>query len=296
MISFLSPQLSDKIWVNQLLSYSDYPGCEYSFGNIFLWHKEYELKIARYKDFLLFRSEGKTPSYCFPAGKGDFREAIQLLKQEADNEQIPLRLYGVTLDNISVLEELYPSKFEVKPYRHGFDYIYNSENLINLSGRKYHSKRNHISAFKKNNNWSYENIDENNIEECIAMTEAWIEENQGKMDNGGLSEIHAVCRAFKYFFDLDFIGGAIRVNNKIIAYTIGERLNSDTFCIHIEKAFSNVNGAYAIINNEFASRNLGNYRRINREEDMGVEGLRKAKLSYHPDILLEKHTAVYGGE
>ncbi|MEG1436658.1 MAG: phosphatidylglycerol lysyltransferase domain-containing protein, partial [Oscillospiraceae bacterium] len=164
-----------------------------------------------------------------------------------------------------------------------------------LPGKKFHSKRNHISNFEKTYDWSYEEINKENMQECIEMNRKWEAENKMRNPDGMNKEELAIIRAFDNFDELGFKGGLIRANGEVVAYTMGERLNDNTFCTHIEKAFADIRGAYPIINREFAKNTLTEYEFVNREEDMGIEGLRKAKLSYNPVYLVSKYRAVYEG-
>lgn len=293
MLNFHFPTLADKEWASRALGKSHFWGCEYSFGNIFLWSKAYQTKIAQYKDFLLFKSGSESFCYGFPAGEGDLREAIDIIRDDANNCGQGFCLYGVTQTAIERLEKIMPGSFDYIPRRNDFDYIYKSEDLINLSGKKYHGKRNHIARFKRERNWEYEDITPQNIEECLAFNALWEREKGDGVTSGLLTELEMIDNAFKHFQTLGFIGGLLRVDGKLVAYTFGEELNPDVFDVHVEKALASVNGAYPMINREFAARRLGGYAYINREEDLGAEGLRKAKLSYYPAVLLEKYRAVY---
>ena len=169
------------------------------------------------------------------------------------------------------------------------------EKMASLSGKKYHSKRNHITFFKKTNpDWQFEPLTKDNIDECIALHAKWIENKDS--DNEDYSfEFEAVLRAFEYFNELDFVGGLIRVNGEAVAFTMGEgQVNSSCFVTHFEKAPAEMRGAYPIICQEFTKNCLlGKYEYVNREEDLGIEGLRKAKQSYYPEIFLKKGVAVY---
>ncbi|MEI6578199.1 MAG: phosphatidylglycerol lysyltransferase domain-containing protein [Eubacteriales bacterium] len=296
MLNFYYPKLNDKLWVKELLSNSQYMGCEYSFGNMFIWSPIYNTKITRYKDFLITKSEGKTPSYCCPAGKGDVKSTFLELFKDAERCGHPFRMFGLSKECVVTLDEMFPNKFVFEPYRDGFDYIYLTEDLINLAGQKYHGKRNHIAAFKKSNSWSFEMINDQNIKECIKMNSEWESDNREKNPKEIDEELKAINLAFENYFDLDFIGALIRVEGKPVAFTLGEKLNDNTFCTHVEKAYADIRGAYPMINREFAANALSGYKYVNREEDTGSEGLRKAKLSYGPAILLEKYTVVCRGE
>ncbi len=294
-LKFQEPQVSDCGWVRDLLFRSGYNNAEYSVGLTYLWRRPLHKVITRYKDFFLAKTSVKGNSYLFPAGEGDFEEAVQLLHEDAKEEGTPFCLYSVTPEMRQMLEDMHPGKFEFTPYRFGDDYVYESEKLIELKGRKLHGKRNHIARFMDHNNWSFEEIGPDNLEDCREMMRQWLEVNR---DSGidYSDEVLAIGDAFDHFTELKFSGGLIRVDGKAAAFTVGEPLNQDTFVLHFEKAFSHIQGAYPMINREYAARRLSGYRYINREEDMGLEGLRRAKLSYQPAFLVEKNFAVWRDE
>ena len=192
----------------------------------------------------------------------------------------------------AVLEELYPERFTFTEDRDSFDYIYSREDLVLLSGKKYHSKRNHIAFFEKQE-YQYEELNDKNLSECLSMNAVWIEKNSDKFYDGIDKEQWALTRAFEHYDELGYKGALLRRDGQVVAFTLGEEMNDNMFCTHFEKAFSDIRGAYPTINREFAKRTLTGYKYINREEDTGDEGLRKAKLSYKPVKLLVKYKAIY---
>lgn len=293
MLDYQSIHLSDREWVDECNRRSDFRGCEYAFGTIFLWQFVYQTQIARFKDFLIVRSGLDKKSFLFPSGSGDLKEAIMQMAQDAEEMGQPLCIHGVNLESKAKLEALFPDVFEFRAARDSFDYIYLTEKLTTLSGKKLHGKRNHINRFLQTyeGRWSYEPINHDNIGECYQMNKLWCAENDCMLDDDKLGEQCAVAQAFRYFFDLNLKGGLIRVDGKVVAFCMGEPLNSDTFVVHIEKAFADIQGAYPMINQQFVIHTCQDYQYINREEDTGAEGLRKAKLSYRPVFLEEKYYA-----
>lgn len=292
MLEFRNPILEDKLWAGKILKSSSFYGCEYTFGNIMMWHEVYKNKIARFEDFLVTCSQGEQLMFAFPAGDGDLKKIISEMENYAASFGQKLKIFGVTEKSIDTLEKLFPGKFTFTMHRGSCDYIYLTEKLAQLKGKKFHGKRNHIAAFEKAfPQWKYHEIDKSNIDLCIDMNRRWEKENLERNPRDLSNEQKAISIAFENFFDLDLVGGFITANDSVVAYTIGEEINSDVFCTHIEKAFGDVRGAYPIINREFAKNTISSYKYVNREEDLGEEGLRKAKLSYQPDILLEKYTA-----
>lgn len=299
MLNFKTPELKDKDWVTECFSFAHSMNCEYTFGNIFLWRASYKSLIAHYNDFIICRW-GTNGSYMYslPIGTGDFKEAVIAILHDAHALGIQPRIYGVTESYKAVLESDFPGKFSFEYDDGNNDYIYKTADLANLSGKKYHSKRNHISNFIKNHpDWRYENISSDNISECIELHSNWIETRENTDSEADYSlEFEAVLSGFENYDALGFKGGLIRVGGKPIAYTYGESLNRHCFVTHFEKAPADIQGAYAIINREFAKRlEADGFVYVNREEDLGIPGLRKAKQSYKPKIWLIKETAVYNG-
>ncbi len=291
MFQFEYPTIEDRHWMQPILSQSGGMGSESAFGTLFIWGSAYHSKYCRFDDFLLLGSGGQYHSYNLPIGGKDPYKAVEALMQDAKEKQIPFKMWGITQDGVAELQELFPGKFEFSLDRNGSDYIYASDDLINLPGRRYHGKRNHLAQFDRNYDWSYEDITPENIGDCKAVAKKWCEDNGGCTEaNGSQNESCALLKAFHYYKELGLSGGLIRIEGKPVAFTIGEEINSQTFLLHFEKALDGYNGLYTAINHEFAARHLSGYQYINREEDLGLEGLRKAKLSYHPVILLQKYT------
>lgn len=292
MLTFKEITLEDRDWINELLKTCHYMSCEYCFGNHFIWKNAYNEQVARINDYYvvaLTDDEGERgTSFLFPAGNGPIQPVIEELLDYCEKSRIPFRLHSMPEERIPEMEELFPGLFRFDMDRDYCDYIYSVESLTNLAGKKYHGKRNHIARFKEQN-WSFEPIGDDNFEECLDMNREWCLQNDCGKDEGIKAEQCAVRRSFRYFKELHFFGGVLRLDGRVVGFTIGERLNRDTVVVHIEKAYSEVQGAYPTINREFVANLCQEYRYVNREEDMGVEGLRKAKLSYQPEILLPKY-------
>lgn len=285
--------LEDSVWIKKILTECDYMSCEYSFGNHFIWKPIYNILVANVNEFYIAAlNQEDGLSFLYPAGKGDITPVIEQMIDYCQLNSIPFKMHSLTNECKDELNRCFPDKFDIVFDRDYCDYIYLREDLATLSGKKYHGKRNHIKRFKENN-WSFEPINENNIDECIEMNKQWCMVNDCKQDPSKQQEACAVKRCFKYFNELNFFGGLIRIDSKVVAYTIAERLNSNTVVVHMEKAFSDIQGAYPAINQEFIINMASEFEYVNREEDLGLEGLRKAKLSYRPAILLEKHSAIY---
>lgn len=296
MLDFTIPTIDDKQWVDECLNNEKSMNCEYTFGNVYVWSTSYSTQICKYKDFFICRwGKNGDYSYSLPIGKGDFKDACIQLFNDAKENGIKPRIYGVTEKYKDKLIELFGDVFSFKHDDGMNDYIYSVEKMASLSGKKYHGKRNHITNFKKNNpDWSFERISKDNIDDCIALHSRWIKNHEDDEDYS--YEFEAVLKAFEHFDELKFIGGIIRVNGEAIAYTMGEKQSDELFVTHFEKAPAEIQGAYPIINQEFTKNCLMDFKYVNREEDLGLEGLRKAKQSYNPEIFLDKCVAIYEGK
>lgn len=297
-LAFRKPRPDDIAWARPILLSAQRMGCEFSFGNVYAWCEKYGTEIARINGFFLSRCttccelSAQRAAYCFPIGSGELQNVIPLLREQARQMGIPLTLYGLNAADIDRLNAAYPGVFRYEHNRDDADYIYRREDLAALAGKKYHQKRNHIARFMRDNNWRYEAISPENLDDCMDMAREWERRNSDKDPEALQAERRALERSFAHFEDFALRGGALRVAGEIIAFTLGEELSERCFCTHFEKAFAEYTGAYQMINRCFAAESLQAYEYVNREEDLGNEGLRKAKLSYYPEILLEKYKAV----
>lgn len=291
MLQFAFPELSDRGWLSPLLSASGDQGSECAFGTLFVWKDTFFSKVCRRGGSTLFCYSGPLHTYVMPlAGSSSLSELTELMIADSAEKGFPFQLWGADREFTEKLEKLFPGRFRFELDRNGSDYIYKAEDLIRLSGRKYHGKRNHIAQFERKYDWSYEEIAQDNLADCRAVARQWRQTHEDSEVRSGVEgESHALERAFQNFEGLRLGGGLIRLEGKPVAFTVGEEINPKTYLIHFEKALDGYDGLYAVINHEYAARHLAGYEWINREEDMGIEGLRKAKLSYHPAFLFEKY-------
>ena len=301
MIDFKTPVPSDRTWVDELLARGNYRGCDYNFTNIFVWKKAYGVEIAQGNGFLLTHLCGRMGcSYMYPAGAGDIAGAIRALEEDAARRGQPLRLVCLTRGQMAELEEFFPGRFEYLADRDGFDYLYEIDRLADLGGKRLHAKRNHINRFMENNpTWVYEEITPESLGECLEMDREWYRRSlsrEGEAEERDLGDEGIALRtAMEHYQQLGLEGGLIRVYGEVVAFTMGDKLSADTYDVHFEKAYGELQGAYAMINREFARwvrQHHPEVKYLNREDDLGVEGLRKAKLSYYPDLLVEKYAAI----
>jgi hypothetical protein len=294
-------ELDDKKWIEPILASTYLLGCHYSFVNLFSWASVFKYQVAQADDFLVVKGvtpEG-TPYYFYPAGRGNPQSVIEAMFDDAANSKVEFRFAGLSVDNTTEVESLFPGKFEFFEDRDSFDYVYRIDDLVNLAGGKYRAKRNHINHFKKHNTWSFEQISLSNLDECWDMNTKWCKIHECKYNIPLTYENCAVRCCFEHFAELGLEGGLLRSEGKVVAYTMGKKLNSDTYDINIEKAFDDIQGAYQMINREFAALIRKSHPElvyINREEDMGQEGLRKAKLSYRPVRMVEKYSGKVRGD
>ncbi|MBE6837279.1 MAG: DUF2156 domain-containing protein [Ruminococcus sp.] len=292
MLDFKEIKLSDKKWIDELLGISDFMGCEYTFANNLAWRRLSNSKIARYKDFYIVGAvDGDEKFFTYPAGKGDIFELIKELDEFVGDKNLVMT--SLTKENLEIFKQHYGDRITVEADEGHFDYIYNADDLKNLSGKKFHGKRNHIRRFKENNNWEFKVLTEDMFEECIRFSALSYNNNNDYDDHSAVCEQFAIHTFFENYRILGLKGGVLLVDDEIVGFTIGEKLNSETFVVHIEKARGEIQGAYPTLCNEFAKTIDDEIKYINREEDLGIEGLRKSKKSYNPAFLLEKYTVIF---
>ena len=260
--------------------------CENSFVNLLVWQCAYNNMMAVCDNQLFIKSGPlERQSFRLPIG-GDINEGIKKIEEYCGDKAPSFWVQeGEMLNQVN---SSFKEKYTFEENRNAEDYIYLREKLACLSGKKYHSKRNHISAFSKKFDWRYEEITKKNIDAIRLCAEEWYKENKEKADSYLLCEKQGIETLLNNIEILGIKGGAIFVEDKAVAFTLGTPINSEVFDVHIEKALKAYAEGYTVINREFA-RSLEGYKYLNREDDMGLEGLRKAKLSYKPEIILKKY-------
>lgn len=287
-LEFRQVELEDKELIDSYIKQQNSKNCSISFANIYLWQPHYHVSFAVVEDMLIFRSSKSHPKFSFPIGGNHVKQSMEAMMLYCKENDMEFQMYGVTEEQFAQVEELFPGEFKIEYNRDEANYVYETEKLIQLSGKKYHGKKNHINKFKKvYADWQYEDITPDNLDECIEMAYAWRKENNCDENESKRIEFCVTLNALKKLNELELIGGLIRAEGKVVAITVGEALTEDTFVIHIEKAYADVDGAYAMINREFLAHHASEYQYVNREEDTGAEGLRKAKLSYKPVFMVE---------
>lgn len=292
MITFKDIELTDKALITSFTLPGERRNCDLSFSNLCSWRFLYDTKFAVVDDFLLmkFWAEGQ-PVYMMPIGKGDLRHILQVLIDETHERGEHLCLLGVGTAQCQEIEAVMPGEFCFTEDRDYADYLYLRTDLATLAGKKFQPKRNHVNKFKRTYDYEYTPITPDRIHECLDLEAEWCKVNNCDQHEGTGNERRALVYALHHFDELGLTGGILHVEGQIAAFTFGMPINGDTFGVHVEKADTRIDGAYAMINYEFANHIPEQYVYLNREEDLGIEGLRKAKLSYQPAIILEKHVA-----
>ena len=288
--------IHDKDILTPYLISNKYGICDFSFSNIFMWRHTYFVDYAIHKGFLVILTSDFQGSRHFfmPLGSGDPEAVIKDMIAWSFGQKQHFRMIGVTeriVDELAFLgSDFTVSSAEV------WDYIYSSEDLITLKGKKFHGKRNHINKFDSLYNYEYIVLETQHVPLCLALLDRWNAENESNPSI--IAENIAVREAINNFTELGLTGGCLFIEGKLGAFALGQPLNDVMYAIHVEKALHDYEGIYSKINQCFSERNCIGYKYINREEDMGIEGLRKSKMSYNPVILLKKSVGVlhYGCE
>ena len=301
-MEFKEITLQDRDWMRQLLGYSDNRATEFNFTVLYIWRDIMHSRVCRVGDYLVVRffpNGAPAPMYLFPSGRGteeELKGVLESCMEDARQNGHPFLMASVQNGHREILENLFPDRFTFEPNRDYFDYIYSAEDLTFLRGKKFQSKRNFVSRFKRQEGWSYEPLGKDNLKECAAMSISWCAKYGCGKDPSMASESCSVKNALQNFEQLGLMGGLLRLNGEVVAFTIAEKTNSDTLLVHIEKAYGDIVGAYPAIANEFLRNSIVeegeqlSVKYINREDDAGDLGLREAKMQYHPLFLLEKYS------
>ena len=291
MIPFERLDLMKKEQYEAYLMHCGERGCEYSFANKFLWGRQ---KAAFLGDHLVFFSQFDRRSiYPFPIGSADLKPTLDAIIQDARERGIPCYLGCMLKSDCETLEQLYPGQFRFHEDRDSFDYIYAIEDLAELKGRKFQKKRTHLNRFfQEHPNYQALPLDESTRTAAFCMLQQWYtnRETQDPHADFHLEKL-AMERAFAFQKQLGLEGIVLMEDGRLLAFAMGSFLSEDTFDIHFEKARPEAESAYPVINCEFARYLREKYPQLqflNREDDLGIEGLRKAKLIYYPHHLREK--------
>lgn len=292
MTDFKEISLEDKALFDGFFSAKAYENSEFTFTNLFIWRNAYHFKYSIIYDHLcVFGSYRNQYPFMFApvsSGPADYKRVIAELADIFKHTRYPLIMKSVPSDIKNAIEADVPGRVVFKEDRSNFDYVYLTKDLAELSGKKFHQKKNHINKFIKSYNYVYEKIDEHNLEECMNTELAWAVKRNGDMSVH--EEKKAISELLNNFKALNEKGGALRINGSIQAFTVGQLLNPEMAVVHIEKANTEYSGSFTMINQQFIVNEWSDTIYINREEDMGIPGLRKAKESYNPVRMIKKYT------
>jgi len=263
---------------------------ELTFTNLFIWRSHYKFQWSLYKDWLLIVSlEGEYGTYAMEAIGPSPRDEVTRLVLEWMKEEKKENNPRIERADERIISEIEDMKgISIVPTRDHFDYVYLRDDLVKLAGNKYRSKRNHINQLLRTYAYRYEELAPDHIEDCVELQEKWCILRRCEEDLDLLGEWDAVKEILKCYDSLEVQGSVITIENKVVAFTIGQMLNENTAVVHIEKADPEIPGLYPVINQQFCENKWHNVRYINREQDLGIPGLREAKLSYYPDHMVKK--------
>ncbi len=256
----------------------------YTFTNIFAWRGSYNTLVSRIGECLLVHYNRQGTRRCLrPLGGRCARPAIEQAFQRAGEAPLEFAYLPTSVAELFRGDPRYTLDLD----RDNWDYLYLASDLIDLPGRKYDAKRNFINRIKSQHQYEYVCLDHKLAAECHEFADRWCDERSCDTVEGLRRERCAVYEMLTDFAPLGLRGGAIRIDGRVVAFSLGEALNPETLVVHVEKADGSIDGLYQLINNEFCLNEAAAYAYVNREQDLGVPGLRKAKESYHPTRLVE---------
>lgn len=296
-MDFSEISINDKALFDSYLQPHNPQVSELTFTNLFMWRNYYKFRYAQAGNCLcIIAVPAKDTPYAFlPIGKRNIEElseAVAQLKEYFHAKGWQLQFRKVTEEQLALFDGMIDPGTPAVMDRDNSDYLYSAQDLIHLKGKKFDGKRNHINKFKKNHAFEYVSLSPEQIGECVRIMEEWCKDKNCDCQEGDYCERYANMELLNHFRELGCRGALIRVDGRFEAFTVGEMLNADTVVVHIEKANSKIEGLYPLINQQFCENEWQQAMYINREQDLGMEGLRKAKLSYNPVRLVDKYTVV----
>lgn len=288
-MKFKPIELEDKAIIESFTYRYNLCNCDLAFSNMYAWRNTYHTAWTIVDNFLIIRfyvDGSHRIAYLQPLGDGDFTHLIPLLEKDAKTNGQCLRITDCTPEGVAMIRRTHP-EFGFWDNRDLDDYVYNASDLRNLEGRRYQQKRNHINKFEDNYKYEYHPLTAEMIEECLHLECEWCSNRSDKMDKLSAEQL-SIRLALENFDALHLIGGTLYVDDKMIAFTYGSAINDNSFDTHVEKVNTAYDGVFPVINKLFTKHLPENFIYINREEDLGIEGLRKSKQSYHPAFLQKK--------
>lgn len=289
--------LKDKYLYYKYIDKNKFLSCEYSFSTLFMWKEFNNIEYDILNNIFIIKKYDNNNGDFFMEPLGDIDDSdlinlinhLELIRKEEERKW----LFGdISIGFLNRLKGIYKEDLIFEEEINNFDYVYDFNDLINLSGRKFRKKRNKYNQFIKNYNYKTEFfksfLDNKEKKECLEFLDKWYLENKQK-DDEFLAEINGTRNLINNLEELDLDLIKLYVDNKLIGISIGERFNDSTYIVHVEKCLKEFNGAYAFINNALLKNSFLDLKYVNREEDLGVLGLRKSKMSYNPKFLERKY-------
>ena len=283
-LTFHPLTLSDREAVQAVSLHAGRRNCNYTVANLVGWQFYFDTEVCVLDDAVVLRYTFRGERVYTVCVATDI--PIELIEALQEDSQGKLSIIGLEDSQAQMLNQLHSNfTIETEPFRDQYNYIYRRDTLASLRGRHLNAKRNHINRFRAEHpDFEYRPLTPDLFDECRHLAEIWREERQASETI--TAERRVMETIFTHWEALGMMGGSIYVDQTMVAFTYGAAITTDTFDICVEKADRRVEGAFAIINQQFAQHLPEQYIFLNREEDMGLPGLRKAKLSYHPEILL----------
>lgn len=285
---------ADRSTVEEFLKSNPTRRLNYCYRVLYLWAEQCEFQIGFDGGFMLVKTFVDCHhNFLYPPGNGDIGDVVDKMVLYAEAKGCPFRLFQIPAGGREILEKRFPGRFAFEAEPNEAEYIYSTERLISLAGHKMQHKRNHINYFEQNYEWSFEPLTAGNLDECRAFNRRWFELQREAGDFGEMlrQELSAIEKAFDGWDTLSLDGAMLRADGEVVAYSVGCPLAGDTYLVLFEKSLHNIRGASQQINRLFAAEYAKDFAYVNRGEDGGDEGLRQAKLSYHPDILEDIYSA-----
>lgn len=295
ILSFKCLTLEDKEIIEKYIDKSKLDSYEYLFSSLYMWRKLNNIKYAVIDDVLIIEKneEGKGTFYAqlFGYNKDNLTNIIdELIKRNLEFTDRDYLFGDVGDEFVDDLKKYTDFSIDIVEDIDDSEYIYNTQDLIELKGKKYHSKKNHVNSFLKTYSYDIKTINNENVKsDCMDLLHKWHEEVAVTIDKEMLMEIDAIKDLFRelHFFDLNSI--AIYVDGELAGFAVGEKVNDRMALIHVERGEIAYKGIYAFLNKQFLVESFQDTEFVNRQEDTGNEGLRKAKKSYHPEKMIKKY-------
>jgi hypothetical protein len=289
-------RLEDKELLSRYTQGLDYENSELSFANLYLWRKGWGIEICEHEGVLYFSYVNPSDG-CFghmqpvvPAGQ-PVRPAVEVAMNDLSERKCGLDIMGINDEFLERLKAEGTQGYIIEEDRDLAEYVYKSSDLAELTGKKFHSKRNHLNRFLADTSYEWQDLTPEMLTQCLSVYKNWMQEKEEEDADGDTdpNELFAVREAVTHMHALGLIGALVCVDGKPAAFTVGERFRPNMALVHIEKGNQEIPGIYAFINNQFVCRNFRDVEFINREEDMGIPGLRRAKESYNPVRMVNKY-------